>query len=44
MSTSVGTTLYLTNFRLEKGDVRARRRKGVNIIDIESKNVFHVFK
>jgi hypothetical protein len=44
MSTSVGTTLYLTNFRLEKGDVRARRQKGVNIIDIESKNVFHVFK
>jgi hypothetical protein len=43
MSTSVGATLYLRNLALEKGDPRARRRKGVNVVHIESSDTFQRF-
>ena len=42
MSTSDGATLCLTNFRLVKGDPRALRRKGANIIHIDSSKRFQM--
>ncbi|MFB3893521.1 MAG: hypothetical protein ACE15C_16030 [Phycisphaerae bacterium] len=36
MSTSIGTTLYLTGFRLEKGGIRKTAVKGVHLIRIEA--------